>query len=112
MDLLIELIPHAVWAVLGAVTAHAARKAHDWAQARGQRALLGGLAMDTLFVIPSHRGDSSSLLPQMATDDFLAVNNVISAFIKAGLDPPDVVRDAETLTSGDRARFNLYSDRQ
>lgn len=102
-----ELLPHAVWAVLGGTGVYVWNWVRRTWKRRGQRALLAGLEGETLFVFPPRPGQGQTLVPRMAIEDFLAINNIISAFIRADLTPPDKVRDTEHLTRQDRERNNL-----
>jgi hypothetical protein len=73
----------------------------------GHRAILSGLTMPLIFVYPPRENVESAVLPRIATEDFLAINNVISAFMHAGLPAPEKVRDADHLTNQDRRKNNL-----
>ena len=86
------LITNGVWAALGAGGAYFWRRCHRWWKSRGHGALFAGLGEPTLFVFPPRPGPGK-LLPQTAIEDFLAINNIISAYIRIGMEPPHKMRD-------------------
>jgi hypothetical protein len=43
----------------------------------------------------------------MAIEDFLAINNIISAYLRVGRTPPDKIRDTDHLTPQDKRQNNL-----
>src|SRR5438876_10553096 len=99
-QLLRELTPHALWAAIGASGLYASRRLHQWWRTRGHAALLDGLEGNTLFVFPPRHEVDSSVLPRMAIEDFLAINNIISAFMRVNRNRrrPEKVRDTDSLT--------------
>lgn len=75
---------------------------------RGQRALLSGLDSKTFFVFPERpQAGSDVILPRTATEDFMAINNLISAFHKCGMHPPDKVRNPHLLSHAERSNHSL-----
>ena len=107
MHYFLEIIPHAIWAVLGATVLYVTRKFRQWRRARGQGAIFAGLEANTLFVFPPRSEGASSFIPQMYIEDFLAINNLISAYIRSGLRPPEKIRDSESIGTHEKTNYNL-----
>jgi hypothetical protein len=63
---------------------------------------------DLLFVFPHREEIYEAILPRTSTEDFLAMNNVISALIKIGWRRKIAVRDTTRLSPADKKR-NLVS---
>jgi len=99
------IMPHALWALLGAAGLYMWRMFHEWRRSRGQRALLSGLE-EPLFVFPPRPGRASTL-PLMAIEDFLAINNLISAYLRVGIRRPHYVKDHDKFTDDDGKKRNL-----
>src|SRR5687768_14680294 len=99
------LITNGVWAALGAGGAYFWRQCHRRWKSRGHAALFAGLGKPTLFVFPRRPGPGK-LLPQTAIEDFLAINNIISAYIRIGEEPPDKMRDHTLFAAASDGRHN------
>jgi hypothetical protein len=81
-----------------------------WRQRRrqaGQAAILSGLETSAKFVFPPREDVESAFLPRISTEDFMAINNLISAFLQAGLEPPRKVVDSRHLSDAEQRQFNL-----
>jgi len=102
-----ELIPHALWAGIGGGFGYFWVHVRAWIRTRGHRALFTGLEAPLLFVFPPRTGSASTLIPRMAIEDFLAINNIVSAYLQIGLNPPDKIRDTGHLTPQDKKQNNL-----
>lgn len=82
--------------------------ARDQRTARGQGAILAGLERPNLFVFPPRESAKSAIgLPSVSVEDFLAMNNIISAFLRAKQPPPDHVRSTPRLTGKEKLDHNL-----
>ncbi|HUU82588.1 MAG TPA: hypothetical protein VM243_03695, partial [Phycisphaerae bacterium] len=101
-----ELLTSLISATVGSAATHAWAKARSRRRAAGQIALLSGLD-DPLFVFPPREGPPEKVLLQVAIEDFMAINNMISAFILAGRQAQIRVRDAPNLTAHDKENNNL-----
>lgn len=115
------LLPHAVWAAIGALGAYLWNWFQSWRTARGQAAILAGLDRPTLFVFPPRKteggvpplegGDpqhaAGRLIPWLAIEDFLAINNIISVYIRIGRRPPDHFKTCNFLVESDEKHNNL-----
>ena len=95
-----------IWAAIGASGGYLWRRLRNWRKSKGQGALFYGLEGPTLFVFPARVGPDR-LLPHTAIEDFLAVNNIISAYLRIGGHPPDKLRDHNHLEHSDRRNNNL-----
>ncbi len=104
-------LPGVTTSLIAAVIGATIKIFYDWIVTRrrvsGQRAILYGFENHTLFVFPTRQVSKGGILPRMATEDFLAINNLISAFISAGMNPPEKVRSAETISQRDKEQNNL-----
>jgi hypothetical protein len=99
---------HLLASALGAGASHLYYRAKGMRDVSGQRALLAGFDARTLFVFPErHQPGSDAILPRTATEDFLAINNLISAFHRCGMYPPDKVRNPHLLTGPERSSRGL-----
>ncbi len=84
-------------------------------QYKGQRALLSGLQNPTIFVYPprprlKNEDDPTAILPAVISiEDFLAINNVISAFLRVDWERPAKIKDTDPkhLTDEDKRHNNL-----
>ncbi|MCK4827106.1 hypothetical protein KA005_65845 [bacterium] len=59
---------------------------------------------DLLFVFGHREKGIKSILPRLATEDFIAMNNVTTALAKAGWNHPIKVRDTKHLQEDDKKR--------
>jgi len=100
------ILTHAVWAATGGTGLYFWRRFHNWRRSLGHGALFAGLEDHTLFVFPSRPG-IDRLLPHTAIEDFLAVNNIISAYLRVAKQPPDRMRDHDHLQDAERKNNNL-----
>lgn len=100
------VLPNALWALIGASGAYAWRRFQTWRMARGQGAIFAGLDDRTLFVFPP-RQSGGALLPRVAVEDFLAINNIISAYLLIGRRPPHKIKDPDHLTAQDKKENSL-----
>ena len=100
------LVSNAVWAAIGALLLYAWTRIKAWRRSRGHSAIFVGINDPTLFVFPPRPG-GDRLLPHMAVEDFLAINNIISAYLQIGRIPPAKVRDHSHLTDQDKKTNNL-----
>jgi hypothetical protein len=100
------LVSNAVWAAIGAGLLYVWNWTKAWRRSRGHSAIFAGLSDPILFVFPPRPG-GDRLLPHMAVEDFLAINNIISAYLRIGRTPPSKVRDHSHLTEQDRKTNNL-----
>ena len=73
----------------------------------GQSALLHGFDGPTKFVFPPRENVERAILPRISTEDFMAINNVISAFINIKKDPPSKMVDSLNITPQDKKENNL-----
>jgi hypothetical protein len=74
----------------------------------GQRAVLAGFDQTTFFVFPERDPvDEDAILPRTATEDFLAINNLISAFQKCRMKPPEKVRNPDRLGDKEKQEHSL-----
>ncbi len=86
---------------------------HYWSKWRrrrktaGQAALLTGLDNSTKFVFPPREEVSSSFLPRVSVEDFMAINNMISAYLKSDLEPPSKVADSINISEAEKRQHNL-----
>jgi len=102
-------------AIVAAVLGFVVRHLWDHYRARiretGQRAILAGIEDPVLFVFPGRQDLPEVILPRISTEDFLAINNIISAIISArllvGWHGPIRVRDTQHLNARDREENNL-----
>lgn len=105
--MLLSILSNLISAVVGFLGKHLWT---HWRQRRrraGQAAILFGLDVSGKFVFPP-RGDVESLfLPRVSTEDFMAINNLISAFLLAGLEPPKKVVDSLHLSDSEKRQHNL-----
>ncbi len=101
-----NVFANAIWAAIGAAGLYLKRRFENWRRSRGHGALFAGLEGPTLFVFPPRPG-TGKLLPQTAIEDFLAVNNIISAYLRIGKHPPDKLRDHDHLEPFERRNNNL-----
>ena len=76
-------------------------------QTGGQSALLHGFEEPTKFVFPPREDTELSILPRISTEDFMAINNIISTFIMAKKDPPSKMLDSVNITKEDKSSNNL-----
>ena len=124
---LLEIIPHAIWAAIGAAAMYGYRFLQHWRDTRGHRAIFDGLDEpevddsnskgipgpgSTIFVFPPRAGEDSAhakprMIPLMAIEDFLGINNIVSAFMKTGRRPPHRVRDSNHLKAEHKTICNL-----
>lgn len=74
---------------------------------KGQSALLSGFDGPTKFVFPPREDTELSILPRISTEDFMAINNVISTFINAQIVPPSKMVDSLNITDEDKSSNNL-----
>lgn len=72
----------------------------------GQGAFFTGIE-DPLFVFPPRGTVTEAILPRISTEDFMAINNLISAFMKLRRVPLVRVRDPDHLTDQDKKQNNL-----
>ncbi len=100
------VLTNAIWAGIGAAGLLLWRRFHRWRTTLGHGALFAGLEGPTLFVFPARPG-TGRLLPQTAIEDFLAINNIISAYLRFGGTPPDKMRDHHSLAQSERKTHNL-----
>jgi len=63
---------------------------------------------DELLFVFAHRDEGGSILPRTSTEDFLAMNNFISALLNIGWKGKISVRDTKRLTDSDRKK-NIVS---
>jgi hypothetical protein len=101
------ILPNAIWAVVGGTLACTWTRFQKWHKNRGHRSIFSGLEGPTLFVFPPRPPTDSTTLPHMAIEDFLAINNIISAYLLVGKAPPSRMRDVERLTYQDMVQNNL-----
>jgi len=101
-----DLLANALWALIGALGAFVWRRFASWRKDRGHRAILAGFDGPTIFVFPP-RDVVGRTLPHTAVEDFLAINNIISAFLRVGRQPPEKIRDHDHLLDPDKKRCNL-----
>jgi hypothetical protein len=73
----------------------------------GQSAIFAGLDGSTKFVFPPREEVASAFLPRISIEDFMAINNIISAYILAGFDPPNKVLDSKHVDDKDKRQNNL-----
>lgn len=114
---LASIVSHLIATVIAFISGWIFTKTHDRVRRqrehKGQRALLSGLQNPTIFVYPPRpRNDNEPnvILPNViSTEDFLAINNVISAFLRVGWEPPKKIKDTdpEHLTDDDKRHNNL-----
>ncbi len=75
---------------------------------RGERRPLNKLlnfgADDLLFIFPHRKEINEGILPRTSTEDFMAMNNFISALIKTGWARGNGVRDTERVLPQDKKR--------
>src|SRR5262245_53676351 len=102
-----ELVPHAIWAGIGGASVYTWNRLVERWRAFGHGALLSGMDGPTLFVFPPRSLQDNSLLPRMAIEDFLAINNIISACLLAGRSAPDKIRDMNSLSDYEKKHNNL-----
>lgn len=79
-------------------------------QTIGQCAIFSGLEGPTLFVLPPRETATDMrppALPRTSMEDFLAVNNIIRAYLQIGWDPPAHTRHPDLLLEDDRSQNNL-----
>src|SRR5262245_51841832 len=100
------ILSNAIWALIGVVCIFGWRTFHNWRTTRGQGALLQGIDDRTLFVFPP-RPTGGILLPRVAVEDFLAINNIISAYLRIRRRPPAKLKDHAHLSSQDKKENNL-----
>lgn len=100
------VLANALWAVIGGTIVFAWRQFGKWRRNRGHRAILAGLESPMMFVFPP-RDVVGRTLPQTAIEDFLAINNIISAFLHVGKTPPEKVRDHSHLSESDKKQSTL-----
>lgn len=74
---------------------------------RGQGSILSGFTNSTKFVFPPRFDVESALLPRVSIEDFMAINNVISAFINCDQIPPYKMIDSEKITDQDKKENSL-----
>ncbi|MCP4663499.1 MAG: hypothetical protein GY856_49570 [bacterium] len=55
-----------------------------------------------IFIFPHRKPDFTSILPHTSTEDFLAVNNFISALLKAGIEMRIIAKDDGHIKESDR----------
>jgi len=80
---------------------------HNKRRSAGQAAIFSGLVGPTKFVFPPREEVASAFLPRISIEDFMAINNIISAYIFAGLNPPSKVVDSRNLSETDKRQNNL-----
>ncbi len=73
----------------------------------GQRALLSGIDNPLLFVFPPREEVDSAVLPRISVEDFLAINNIISALIQIGWKGEYKIRDTQHLSEDDKKKYNM-----
>lgn len=73
----------------------------------GQSALLHGLDGPTKFVFPPREDTELAILPRISTEDFMAINNMISTFLLAKKNPPSKMVDSTNITKEDKRNNNL-----
>lgn len=78
-----------------------------WKKVKGQGALLFGFPSTTKFVFPPRKDGVSTTLPRVSIEDFLAINNIISAFIFSDKRPPSKLIDSEHLSEKDKTDSSL-----
>ncbi len=71
---------------------------------RHLRALLDFGSDELLFVFAHREHQDESILPRIATEDFIAMNNVIGALVQTGWDGQIRVRDTTHLTDADKQK--------
>lgn len=75
---------------------------------KGQSALLSGMKEPVKFIFPPREELETSFLPRISTEDFMAINNLISAFILSGrVPPPSKVADSKNIALGVKRNNNL-----
>lgn len=74
---------------------------------RGQAALLKGIESPFFFVFPLRERPDQTVLPRTSTEDFMAINNIISALMLVGQSPKIRVRDPDRLTEAEKKQNNL-----
>ncbi len=94
MDIKTHIVGTAIWTSGAFVVGFGLSWAKKKIETRGLKAILGDFAQPAIFVYPRCTGNKSDLLPQTATEDFLASNNLISAFRELKVTPPDTWRFA------------------
>lgn len=78
-----------------------------------QLSIFSGFKKKTLFIYPQRdpcRDDKpGAILPLISTEDFLAINNIISAYLKINWDPPGTasLKDSVHVTDQDLKSHNL-----
>ena len=102
----VALLINAISAGIGALIGFAWRRFDKWRKSRGHRAILAGLEAPMIFVFPP-RDVVGRTLPQTAVEDFLAINNVISAFLRVGRQPPEKIRGHDYLGEADKKQSSL-----
>lgn len=75
----------------------------------GLGALLAGMETPVLIVFPPREPPSprKAILPQISIESSLAINNIITAFLAAGHEPPSRFRDPRDLTEEEKRDNNL-----
>jgi hypothetical protein len=100
-----------VTSLIAAVIGFSVRYAWDRFQAirrrRGLGALLAGIDTPTMIVFPPREQVPEAILPRISTEDFLAINNLISAFLRIDRTPPSRLRDPAHLSEQDKKENNL-----
>ncbi|MDY6904324.1 MAG: hypothetical protein SWH61_06535 [Thermodesulfobacteriota bacterium] len=100
-----------LFSLIATATGYLLNTAVNWwkghRRTKGQAAILHGFEGPTKFVFP-HREDSElAILPRISTEDFMAINNIISAFLAAEISPPSKMVDCTNITEADKCSNNL-----
>ena len=103
---LTSITQNLVAALIGFMVRLAWDKLRDMRRRRGHWAILAGLE-NPLIVFPPRERVPEAVLPRISTEDFLAVNNLISAFDLAGHPAPRRLRDPEHTTDQLKKEENL-----
>jgi len=102
-----ELVSNLIALVIGYSLSYFWSLYHRKKRSAGQAAIFAGLAGPTKFVFPPREEVASSFLPRISIEDFMAINNIISAYILAGFDPPNKVLDSKHISDKDKRQNNL-----
>lgn len=71
---------------------------------REMRAILNFGTDDLLFVLPHREEQPDAVLPRAATEDILAMNNILSAIIRTGWQGQIRIRDVEHLQESEKTK--------
>lgn len=111
-DMWMGILTGVISAAIGFGLRHAWGVFIEHRQTIGQCAIFSGLESPTLFVLPPRPLEPAHemrppILPRTSTEDFLAANNIIGAYLQIGWDPPAHIRQPDRLLPEDRSENNL-----